>query len=140
MINKQRFSKIVAKADAMELRRLAEPAMQSDTVRILREPAKTMVMIRMKESVAKSDFYLGELLAAEAMVEIDGVKGFALMAGDDLEKALDAAVLDALCTRGEPDIEKRLLMLEQKQLEEERREIALHQGTQVKFETLDTSY
>ena len=111
--------------------------------RVLRKPGKTMVMIRMKETVAKTEFYLGELLACEAMVEMNHSRGFALIAGDDLEKVFYGAVLDAACNMEYPQKEellRRLQALEKELDEKEQREIRMHQATRVQFETLDTNY
>ena len=60
--------------------------MEKYSVTVIRRPSKTLVMVRMQETVAKAQFYLGEMLACEALVEIEGKKGFALMAGDDTQK------------------------------------------------------
>lgn len=140
-MEKKRLSRILEKCDTKVLQKLAEPLMEKYSVKILRKPAKTMVMIRMKETVAKADFYLGELLACEAMVELEGQKGFALMAGDDLEKVLYAAVLDGALKLEEPCRKMIVRILEeqeQKIQQQEQLEIRMHQATQVKFETLDT--
>lgn len=94
-MNRKRLSRILAKSSVQDLKNLGEPIMKEMQVTIIKKPAKTMVMIRMKETIAKADYYIGEMLASEAMVEIAGVKGFALLAGDDMDKVLYAAVIDA---------------------------------------------
>lgn len=140
-MEKKRLSRILGKCEKEVLQKLAEPLMEKYSVKILRKPAKTMVMIRMKETVAKADFYLGELLACEAMVEVEGQKGFALMAGDDLDKVLYAAVLDGALKLNDScrtKINSVLEEQEQKILKRERLEIKMHQATKVNFETLDT--
>lgn len=140
-MEKKRLSRILGKCEKEVLQKLAEPVMEEHSIKILRKPAKTMVMIRMKETVAKADFYLGELLACEAMVEVEGQKGFALMAGDDLDKVLYAAVLDGalkLEDSCQTEINRVLEEQERKILEQERLEIKMHQATKVNFETLDT--
>ena len=93
--------------------------------------------------MAKPEFYLGELLAAEAMVELEGTKGFSLLMGDDLDKAFSAAVLDALRRSGLPQWEAVRLDREQeeeRQQQEERREICRHNASRVQFNTLDVEY
>ena len=117
--------------------------MKDTPVKILRKPAKTMVMVRMKETIAKADYYLGELLACEAMVEVSGVRGFALMAGDDMDKVLYGAVIDAALKLDTPysqEVMKVLLEQEERIKQQEQEEIRMHQATQVKFETLDVEY
>lgn len=140
-MEKKRLSRILGKCEREALEKLAKPLMEKHSVKILREPAKTTVMIRMKETVAKADFYLGELLACEAMVELEGQKGFALMAGDDLDRVLYAAVLDAAIKRNDSCQQEIYCVLEEQEkkiLAQEQLEIKMHQATKVKFETLDT--
>lgn len=142
-MERKRLSRILAKSSVETLKSIAEPVMKEMPITVLRKPAKTMVMVRMKETVAKADYYIGELLACEAMVEISGTKGFALLAGDDMDKVLYAAVIDAALKLGNPykeDITKILLHQENQINVKMQEEIRLHQATQVKFETLDTDY
>ena len=86
---------MIEKCPADKVKILAQPVVEQYGVNVIRKPAKTLVMVRMRETVAKAEFYLGELLASEALVELEGVKGFSLLMGDDLDKAFSAAVLDA---------------------------------------------
>ena len=122
------YSKVLCQSSGQWVVDLIRPVMDKYPVRVLRKPAKTLVMIKMRETVAKAQFYLGEMLACEAMVELEGKKGFALMMGDDTQKAMAAAVLQAL--------EQRQQELER----EQQREIARHARSKVQFETLDVSY
>ena len=139
----RRFSKIIEKCPAERVKELARPIVEQHQVAVIRKPAKTLVMVRMRETVAKAEFYLGELLAAEAMAELEGTKGFSLLMGDDLDKAFSAAVLDALRRSGLPQWEAVRLALEQeekRQQQEERREICRHNASRVQFNTLDVEY
>ena len=52
-------------------------------------------MVKVRESIQRSLFYLGEVLACECMVMVNGVKGSSILAGDDFDKVLAAAVIDA---------------------------------------------
>lgn len=139
-MNRKRLSRILGKSSAETLKALVEPVMGEMDVNILKKPAKTMVMVRMKETVEKADFYIGELLASEAMVEIAGVKGFALMAGDHMDKVLYAAVIDAV-VQFNNEFQGVIMRALQEQEElirlREQREIRLHQATKVKFETMN---
>ncbi len=96
---------MIEKCPADKVKILAQPVVEQYGVNVIRKPAKTLVMVRMRETVAKAEFYLGELLASEALVELEGVKGFSLLMGDDLDKAFSAAVLDALRRSGLPQWE-----------------------------------
>lgn len=142
-MNRKRLSRILVKSSAEVLKDLAEPVLSKMPVTIIRKPAKTMVMVRMKETVAKADYYIGELLACEAMVEISGVKGFALMAGDNCDKVLHVAVIDAALKtdyEGNANIIKVLLEQEERIKKQEQEKIRMHHATQVKFETMETDY
>lgn len=142
-MDKKTFSKILGKSPADFVRALAKPVTEAYPVRVIRPPMKTMVMIRMQETVAKTNFYLGEMLACEAMVEVAGQKGFALIAGDDMDKVLAAAVLDAICKTDLPETKAIRSALEKQRqvlLEAEQQEIRQHASSQVQFNTLDVSY
>ena len=136
----QRLSKILGNCPKETIEALAGPVMETRSVSVIR---KTLVMVRMQETVAKADFFLGELLACEALVEVEGQKGFALMAGDDTQKVLCAAVLDAVCKSRLPErkaIEDALLAEEEKIAESRRQEIRKHASSRVQFNTLDVEY
>ncbi len=137
------YSKVLCQSSGQWVVDLIRPVMDKYPVRVLRKPAKTLVMIKMRETVAKAQFYLGEMLACEAMVELEGKKGFALMMGDDTQKVMATAVVDALRKSDLPEKEPVLQALEQRQQElerEQQREIARHARSKVQFETLDVSY
>lgn len=138
-----RLSKILGKSSKETIESLAKPVMQRYAVTVLRKPNKTLVMVRMQETVAKADFYLGELLACEALVELEGKKGFALMAGDDTQKVLCAAVLDAVCKTDLPEKEQIIQALEEeakKIARQQAQEIQKHASSRVQFNTLDVEY
>lgn len=137
------YSKALCQSSGQWVVDLIRPVMDKYPVRVLRKPAKTLVMIKMRETVAKAQFYLGEMLACEAMVELEGKKGFALMMGDDTQKVMAAAVVDALRKTDLPEKKPVLQALEQRQQElerEQQREIARHARSKVQFETLDVSH
>ncbi len=141
--NKKQFSKVLASCSTEQLKSLAAPVMERHKVEILRAPAKTLVMIRMRETVANSDFYLGETIAAEAMVSVDGHKGFALMMGDDMEKALAAAVIDAVWNGNlaeKAEIAPKLQLAHQSMVQKEHEETARYAKTQVNFHVMEESY
>ncbi len=139
----RRLSAIMGRASGEVLRQLAAPLMERYPVTVIRRPKKTLVMIRMKETVAKADFYLGEMLACEALVEMAGQKGFALMAGDDMDKVLHAAVLDAALKASLPEQAGILAaLLDQEQAIRRRTalDIQKHAPSRVEFNTLDVEY
>ena len=57
-----------------------------------------LVMLPYRDTVRGADFFLGEVLAAEAHIRCPdkGVEGYAMVVGHDLERAMAAAILDAV--------------------------------------------
>jgi len=111
-------------------------------VKVLKKPQKVLAMIRIKESVKNSDFYLGELLACEAMVEIEGKKGVAVTMGDDYDKVLSMAVIDAADNARLPEMSSKikptLLVLEQVRLAQVEKENGMYLKTMVNFKSMDS--
>ena len=136
-------SYILANSPTEFARELAAPIFAAYEVSVIREPMKTLVMVRMRETMAGAAFYLGEVLAAEALVEVAGQKGFALLMGDDLDKAFAAAAIDAFRKTNLPAAREIERVLEKRGAEitaEKRREIRTYQKSRVQFHTLDTPY
>lgn len=101
-MTKRELSAILAKASREEVTHLAEQIQEGCEIMMLKEPQKTLVMVKARESVKNSLFYLGEVLATECMVTVDGVRGMSVIAGDDFEKTAAAAVIDGyINSRGE---------------------------------------
>ena len=102
-MTKRELSAILAKASTEETAELAGKIKRECEIKMLKEPQKTLVMVKVRESVKNSLFYLGEILATECMVTVNGVRGMTVIAGDDFEKAVDAAVIAGYLTCvGEP--------------------------------------
>lgn len=93
-MTKREISAVLARASKEEVEAIAEEIKKSCEIQIIKEPQKTLVMVKARESIQKSLFYLGEVLASECMVLVDGCKGMNVMAGDDFEKNLCAAIID----------------------------------------------
>lgn len=94
-MKKNEMFKIMCKSARDKVIELAKEIEKNHTVVVVKKPSKTLVMLKMRETVANSEFYLGELLACEAMVKIDNIRGMAVTEGDDFEKVLAMAVVDA---------------------------------------------
>ena len=95
-MTKHQMSVILARATSREIIEIAETVRKNHTVEMVKAPQKTLVMVKVRESIKQSLFYLGEVLASECMIAVDGVKGSSVMAGDDFEKVTAAAILDGL--------------------------------------------
>ncbi|HWQ78659.1 MAG TPA: phosphonate C-P lyase system protein PhnG [Anaerovoracaceae bacterium] len=136
-MEKKRLFKIMAKADGEIIAKLSEKIKERHEIVVIKMPGKTLTMIQMREPVKNSLFYIGEVMVCEAMVELDGTKGMAVTMGDDFDKTLDMAVIDAACNKGVFYDEAALLELERAQVEQEERENALHLRTMVNFTSMD---
>jgi alpha-D-ribose 1-methylphosphonate 5-triphosphate synthase subunit PhnG len=139
-MEKLRLSRIMARAGVDEIKCLAGWVEERHPVTVLKEPAKTLVMLPMREPVRGTPFYIGELLAAEAMVEVEGARGMGICMGDDFGKALSMAIIDGAFNAGLDEclwLTERLEALEERQALALRQEAALHKATQVSFETLE---
>ena len=92
----------------------------------------------MREPVKESLFYLGEVMITEAVVELEGKKGIAVMMGDAYERVLDMAVIDAAINADVFTHMEELLVLEKEQREQEEKENAMFMKTKVDFHSMDS--
>ena len=137
-MKKKRLFQILARAEREEVCCLAKKIRDSYSVTIIQKPEKALAMIKMREPVKESLFYLGEVIISEAVVMVDGVKGMAVTMGDDFEKVTDMAVIDAACNKGVFEDDALLEQMEAKQLLAEQREHAMFMKTKVNFHSMDT--
>jgi alpha-D-ribose 1-methylphosphonate 5-triphosphate synthase subunit PhnG len=138
-MDKKRLSKVLAKASAEQVAEIAEKIKENYEIVLVKEPSKTLTMIKMREPVKSSLFYIGEVIVTECIVEIDGTKGIAVTMGDNFEKTLDMAVIDAACNKGVFGDMETLLNLEKEQNLKLAKENAMHLKTMVNFNSLDAS-
>ncbi len=113
--------------------------MAPEGVEILKEPESGLLMMAARDSL-DTDFYLGEILVTEAEAEYRGFQGYAMVLGEEPEKALLAAALEAICRSDHEALQKRI----RKFLESRHGELAaaaaterkLIARTKVSFETM----
>ncbi|CAN5869117.1 hypothetical protein BH24ACT3_BH24ACT3_08350 [soil metagenome] len=72
------------------------------TPTVLAGPEVGMVMLSVREPVARERFYLGEVLVTRAEVELADARGWAMVMGRDRLGALAAAICDAEVEAGRP--------------------------------------
>lgn len=139
-MNKKELFRIMAAADGSILRELAQPLAAKYGVSMVKEPAKTLAMIKLREPVQNSLFYLGEALVCDAVVELGGTKGTAVVLGDDFDKVRAMAVIDAAFNKKVAETAELITVLErlaarrQKELELEN---GLYAKTIVDFQSMD---
>jgi alpha-D-ribose 1-methylphosphonate 5-triphosphate synthase subunit PhnG len=136
-MEKRRLSRILAGADRREVATLSAEIQKKYRPLVVKEPGKTLAMIKMREPVKESLFYIGEVIVCEAAVEIEGTRGMAVLMGDDAEKTLDMAIIDAAINKGVFTGLDKLLELEKTQNDLMMRENSLHLQTMVNFESMD---
>jgi alpha-D-ribose 1-methylphosphonate 5-triphosphate synthase subunit PhnG len=99
----ERRAELLAATDAAPLVALAERCLEDgDDPVVVRGPEVGMVMLTVREPVARERFHLAEVLVTRAEVELDGVRGWSMRPGDDRVATLAAAVLDAEVEAGRP--------------------------------------
>ena len=136
-MDKKRLTKILAKADKADVAALSADIQKIYRPVVVKEPEKTLAMVKIREPVRQSLFYIGEVIVCEALVEIDGARGIAALMGDDAEKTLDMAIIDAAVNKGVFSGMDTLIELERKQADRVERENAMFLKTMVNFESLD---
>ena len=137
-MEKRRLFRILAKTDAITVAALSSDLKEKYKILIIEEPNKALTMIKMREPVKNSLFYIGEVIITQAAVELEGTQGIAVTMGDDYEKTLDMAVIDAAYNHGVFFKEAQLLELEKAQMEYEMKVNAMHLKTKVSFNSMDS--
>lgn len=136
----ERRAALLAVAPADAVVELAERCLADDDLVVIAGPEVGMVMLTVREPIARERFHLGEVLVTRAEVERGGARGWSMRLGDDRLATLAAAVLDAeveaggesaaavgeLCDRTERD--------QAADTDREWRELA---PTEVRFDELD---
>ncbi len=97
---------LITKLDPTSLRQLFD-LLAPEGVKILKEPESGLVMMAARDSL-DTDFYLGEILVTEAEAEYRGFKGYAMVLGEEPEKALLAAAVEAIWRSDPGDLQSRI--------------------------------
>ena len=132
---------VLANCSEEQVCNLATQVLQSypaSQVKLLSGPRQGLVMLRMRESVAESQFNAGEILVTEVKLELDGEFGFGMIIGNNHRQALAVAVVDAAIRKGGPisfQLEQEIAELS-RQLEQSRRKVYdLVATSKVEFDT-----
>jgi alpha-D-ribose 1-methylphosphonate 5-triphosphate synthase subunit PhnG len=64
-------------------------------VKVERPPAKSLALVKARDSASMALFYAGEILLTECTVTVNDTIGFGAVMGDDPDKAYELAVVDA---------------------------------------------
>lgn len=106
---------------------------------VSRLPRSGLLMMTVQDSF-DTDFYLGEILVTEAEVESRGKTGYAMVMGDEPERALLAASIEAVLQGDNEDLKKQIREFVSEQMEKinsiREKESALIAKTKVSFENM----
>lgn len=98
------FLSILARAAPEGLKALAERILPHlGSVEVLTSRTG-LVMLPFRDTAQGTDFFLGEVLVAEAHIRAGRVEGYGMVTGRDLERAMAMAVLDAGRALGLSDV------------------------------------
>jgi Uncharacterized enzyme of phosphonate metabolism len=122
--------------DKKAIKKITGELMDKD-IEIISSPETGFIMMTVKDSF-DTDFHLGEVLVTRTEVKLDGQKGYAMIMGDDHEKTMMIAVIDAaLKTEEYGKRIKRRILAEQKKFKKALdKERALIASTRVNFEVM----
>lgn len=137
-MEKKRLFQILSRANRTDVIALGTELQQKYSVVIIKKPEKSLTMIKMREPVKQSLFYLGETIVTETTVSLDGTVGTAVTMGDDFDKTLHMAIIDAAENKGVFQKEALLLEWETQQMRQLEQENAMFQKTKVDFHSMDS--
>ncbi|MCL6459404.1 MAG: phosphonate C-P lyase system protein PhnG [Gorillibacterium sp.] len=109
-------------------------------VRLIEQPNNGTVMVKMKETAQRSQFYLGEVFVTECKVKINQAIGLGIVQGHEPELAYQLAVIDAAYQAGLEETKPwtDVLLAEERAIVQGRMMInAKVLETKVNFETMD---
>ncbi len=93
---------VLCECDLASLQSLVEHLEQKHEVKIIKEPAICLTMVRAEDSLEKQEFFLGEALTSECDVLVDGAPGHGLCLGEEPVRTYCLAVCDAFLHGGLP--------------------------------------
>lgn len=142
VLTRERRCELLAAADHDEIVPLAERLIdtgESPAPTVIRPPQVGMAVLQVREPVEQSRFYLGEVLVTECSVEVAGVAGWSMRAGDDRIATLAAALLDAVAAAGLPardEIDRLCNRIAVRRAQQDAAEWAEIEATTLSFEEL----
>ncbi|GMU41186.1 MAG: hypothetical protein AMXMBFR23_20520 [Chloroflexota bacterium] len=106
----------IACADPEDLVALADDVLETLDVEVTRGPTVGLLMVRVEEPLERLPFNFAEVTVSEAEVAVGAHRGYAMVMGKSLERALAGAVVDAAVEAGHtlaPRIEAFLVEAQQ---------------------------
>lgn len=94
-MKRKRRTEILIEDSGGILEQMAGQICENYRVMVIEEPNNGLVMVKIRETAKKSQFYIGEVLVTECKVRINGFPGIGIIKGHEPEKAYHLAVVDA---------------------------------------------
>jgi len=136
---KVRLLAAIAAAKTDEVAAMLDRLWSLGEFRVQRAPRAGLVMVTVRDSF-DTPFHLGEVLVSEAEVVFDGHSGYGAICGDEPERALLLAAVEAAEHSGRAavlgDIGEFICRLEEKSSKERVRSSKLAAATAVRFESM----
>ena len=136
------YYSILANSSEEQVCRLATLVLQTypkGMVKVLSGPQRGLVMLRVRETVANSQFNAGEMLVTEVKLELDGQFGYGMVIGDCPRKAMAVALVDAAIRKAMPiahQLEQELAQLHTQIVAQHVRLYEIAATTKVAFEVM----
>ena len=139
-MNRKKRTEILVRGSSNLSRALARQILENHEVITIETPNNGLVMVKVREGVKRSLFYLGEVLVTECKVMINGSLGIGMVKGYEEELAYNLAVIDAAYQAGLPETDTwtEELLAEEERLGKQAAEAAGKiLKTKVNFETMN---
>ncbi|MCS7200242.1 MAG: phosphonate C-P lyase system protein PhnG [Caldimicrobium sp.] len=137
-MEKSEIGILISRADRKVIRRF-RALIEKEPIKVIKEPTAGSIMVTAKDFLDVA-FCLGEVLVTEALVEYEDTKGYGLIIGDEPEKALVLAFIDAVYKSKNESLKKKLetILLKTKTTIEEKDKLerAVISKTRVNFEIM----
>lgn len=120
--------------------KMAKQIKESYNIEMISPPKEVLVMTKVRESAQNQLFYLGEVLATETKVRMDGKIGLGLVKGADTEWSKALALIDAAYEAQIPETKEWteiFTKLKERKQEREQQEKQKLAPTKVSFETMN---
>ena len=137
MIGTKEIHEVAAYADTDRLHELAERCLGDRRIELTSPPEAALIMAQVREPVDGEVFNLGEILVMRCEIRLEETPGWGTVLGDDPERSLCAAILDA-ASRSEisAEIEEELSSLLASIRESRRERWRKVQPTRAEFEEM----
>lgn len=94
------YYQIVAEGRLEKLQVIVQRIVNEFQCKIVSGPSSGMIMVKHIDPIDKNQFYLGEAFVTQCEVEVTGNLGYGCALGDEKERALYGAIIDARLGNG----------------------------------------